>query len=89
MENGLHVIQDCQFAVEVWMHLVPPVLLNKFFSLELRKWIQWNISEESEVKFAVTCGGLWRWRNDVILSLTQRSLQQKLHHINLMIRKDN
>lgn len=43
VEDFLHALWDWAESKEVWHHVLPPSFLQKFFSLLLRKWLEWNL----------------------------------------------
>lgn len=43
LETCLHMVRDCSEAKEVWLKLLPPNFISKFFSIHLREWLEWNL----------------------------------------------
>lgn len=71
-ESIMHVLRDCQFAQEVWVHLILDKDCQKFFDMELDAWIVRSLGghflmgvngNNSNVVFAVACWFLWKQRN--------------------------
>lgn len=88
-EDTNHIIRDCTTVEEVQLHLLPHILVHRFFSLYLNEWIQWNLSSDVihsrkdkwQIKFVLTCWWIWRWRNESIFNRTTQSLQYKIKHL--------
>ncbi|KAF7826966.1 putative ribonuclease H protein At1g65750 family [Senna tora] len=73
-EDVLHAIRDCTKVKSLWLRLVKPSKWPLFFSLDLDRWIQLNLSMKIGVLdfdwtiiFAMTCWSVWRWRNEEII----------------------
>ncbi|XP_028786509.1 uncharacterized protein LOC114742412 [Neltuma alba] len=72
-ESLLHVLRDCDDTRCLWSSMVKYSLLDRFFSLELTDWLQFNIRNPggsfgdgwSEF-FATICWLLWSSRNERI-----------------------
>lgn len=75
-EDCLHLMRDCGDAVEVWKQLLPPSLIQKFFTLPLDTWLEWNLSGKDFTFFspcwpeclANVCWRQWKWRNDFVFN---------------------
>lgn len=42
-EDTLHALRDCLETRLLWIHLVPSAFLHKFFTLNLKDRIDWNL----------------------------------------------
>ena len=62
-EDVIHVLRDCNKAIEVWIHIIPSFYLQEFFSINtVRGWVLWNINATFKVDegpwrcwFAIIC----------------------------------
>lgn len=76
IESCLHIGGDCEESTGVWMQLLPPSLSEKFFSLSMRKWLEWNLlgqylkdwNREWPEIMAICCWWQWEWRNESIFN---------------------
>ncbi|KAH9671615.1 putative ribonuclease H protein [Citrus sinensis] len=74
LEDTIHVLRDCIIARQVWLRLVPNILWNNFFDLELTSWIHYNLKNVGLVRreenwpciFGVALWRIWYWRNQFI-----------------------
>lgn len=73
---AVHVIRDCRIAHNVWIYLVPYWHHQLFFSLKLKEWLHWNLSNagtidcdgnEWQLLFSTITWFLWKQRNDFVL----------------------
>ncbi|CAN1751084.1 Putative ribonuclease H protein At1g65750 [Linum perenne] len=66
-ETSLHTLRDCTLAKSVWEALLPPNLVNDFFSGSIQEWIFKGIHLNSDsLLFGVTAWILWKARNEHI-----------------------
>ncbi|CAN1150946.1 Putative ribonuclease H protein At1g65750 [Linum perenne] len=66
-ETPLHSLRDCDLAKSVWVALLPPGLVNDFFSGSIHDWIIKGIRLTSDsLLFGVTAWILWKARNEDI-----------------------
>lgn len=62
------MLRDCDHTFNVWDRVLPAQIRRDFFSVNIRRWILPNLSqnvvgESWSVTFGVTCWLLWTWRN--------------------------
>lgn len=80
----MHAIWDCRFAKEVCECLIPPDLVNEFFSLDLSGWVHWLLRigfARREIprwpgRMIMVFWLQWKWRNDEVFSGVHLDLQQ-------------
>ncbi|KAJ1434239.1 Reverse transcriptase zinc-binding domain [Sesbania bispinosa] len=70
-ESILHVVRDCAWARNVWLHFLPRQLYREFFTLNLTDWILFNPSSRQksssnkdwDLTFPFVAAGVWFSRN--------------------------
>lgn len=83
-ESVLHALRDCSVVRHVWSIVVPVSSSSRFFSLDLRDWIFWNMKGDTVTRdkerwvqrFAISIWSLWRMRNDVVFNHSQWDINQ-------------
>lgn len=62
----MHALRDLPRAMQLWLNKLPENIKLDFFSLELAKWIDLNLSMSSKWTsyWEVDCHSLWSWRNN-------------------------
>lgn len=86
VETCLHIVRDCSKAAEVWLNMLPPSFSQKFFSLSIFEWLEWNlVGHEMSVfhknwaeRMATLCLWIWKWRNERIFRNNSIPIEIKL-----------
>lgn len=76
-ETTIHVLRDCDYAIQVWLHLVPFHFIIDFFTFDCRDWIFNNLgkcgicatTKNWKTIFMTSCWFLWTWRKKVSLKM--------------------
>ncbi|KAI5441828.1 hypothetical protein KIW84_011040 [Lathyrus oleraceus] len=81
-ETTMHALRDLPRAMQLWLNKVPENIKLDFFSLELAKWIDLNLTMSSKwtIYWEVDCHSLWMWRNKEMHDDNyERSLFSRIH----------
>lgn len=46
-ETVIHALRDCRIAKDVWLQLILPEDIHKFFALDMEEWLPMNLSENN------------------------------------------
>ena len=73
-ETTIHVLRDCDYAIQVWLRLVLSYFITDFFTFDCRDWIFNNLGKRGicattknwKTIFMTSCWFLWTWRNKAI-----------------------
>ncbi|KAJ1412772.1 Ribonuclease H-like superfamily [Sesbania bispinosa] len=80
-ESSLHALRDCREATAVWNLISNFQLHPNFFNFNIRDWIYHNLAGDPSgarysqwpLLFAITIDSIWRQRNELVFSQTQKS----------------
>jgi hypothetical protein len=89
LESIMHVLRDCDEAMEFWYPIIKPNNWAKFFSLGLMSWLEWNLGNEDigntpwswVTFFGVSINALWKDRNEFVFNQYSILLQNWLLHL--------
>ncbi|KAL4350115.1 hypothetical protein AHAS_Ahas10G0109700 [Arachis hypogaea] len=70
-EDALHALRDCTRVTQIWVNLLNPKEIPKFFALNFEEWTQFNLFNQLNIKpnlkwkdiFIVAVWKIWSWRN--------------------------
>lgn len=95
VESTIHALRDCDQAREVWDRLVPPQLVDRFYSTTLRDWLEDNLgfrrgsgrnAKWPEIMSTI-CWRLWKWRNNVVFRHDSVPIDSKVEQIICNVRE--
>ncbi|XP_028757801.1 uncharacterized protein LOC114716907 [Neltuma alba] len=85
IEDSLHVLRDCPDIKSLWVSLIKPGWVNRFFGCNIQEWCSMNLRENCgrdggqwRDLFAVTCWLIWKRRNEKMFE-DQTSSVREIH----------
>ncbi|CAA0812518.1 Unknown protein [Striga hermonthica] len=85
-KTTLHGLRDCALSTQFWKKLLPPSRWSVFFSMDLGKWLEANLTNKMDifdaswdVSFGISVWRLWHGRNNFIFNGIELVVDRKIN----------